>query len=96
MGYVRAAASAVTLMSRDGTVGALTSTGTALGAGSPATIMFGAYAGPPPSQPFGNVKEVIYLPYNTEFRPVIEGYLAWKWGLTGLLPSNHPYKTVQP
>jgi hypothetical protein len=25
-----------------------------------------------------------------------EGYLAWKWGLTSLLPSSHPYKTVKP
>ena len=26
----------------------------------------------------------------------VEGYLAWKWGLTGSLPAGHPYKTVQP
>lgn len=26
----------------------------------------------------------------------IEGYLAHKWGLTSLLPSTHPYKTVHP
>jgi hypothetical protein len=26
----------------------------------------------------------------------IEGYLAHKWGLTGDLPSNHPYKTTAP
>jgi len=25
-----------------------------------------------------------------------EGYLAWKWGLQGVLPSNHPYKNVAP
>ena len=25
-----------------------------------------------------------------------EGYLAHKWGLTSVLPSNHPYKTTQP
>jgi len=25
-----------------------------------------------------------------------EGYLAHKWGLTGLLPSDHPYKSSQP
>ena len=24
----------------------------------------------------------------------VEGYLAWKWGLQGNLPSNHPYKTI--
>lgn len=26
----------------------------------------------------------------------IEGYLAWKWGLTANLPSNHPYKNSRP
>jgi len=25
-----------------------------------------------------------------------EGYLAWKWGLQGNLPSNHPYKNTAP
>jgi len=25
-----------------------------------------------------------------------EGYLAWKWGLQGNLPSNHPYKNNPP
>ena len=25
-----------------------------------------------------------------------EGYLAHKWGLTGLLPSSHPYKSTAP
>jgi hypothetical protein len=29
-------------------------------------------------------------------RQKIEGYLAWKWGLTGSLPSTHPYKTSRP
>jgi hypothetical protein len=31
-----------------------------------------------------------------EYRQKVEGYLAWKWGLVGSLPSGHPYKTVQP
>ena len=29
-------------------------------------------------------------------RQQIEGYLAWKWGLQGNLPSDHPYKTAAP
>ena len=29
-------------------------------------------------------------------RQAIEGYLAWKWGLQGQLPSNHPYKNAVP
>jgi hypothetical protein len=26
----------------------------------------------------------------------LEGYLAWKWGLQGNLPANHPYKNAPP
>lgn len=29
-------------------------------------------------------------------RVKIEGYLAWKWGLDGLLPASHQYKTISP
>jgi hypothetical protein len=29
-------------------------------------------------------------------RQQIEGYLAWKWGLVGTLPSTHPYKNSPP
>jgi hypothetical protein len=29
-------------------------------------------------------------------RQKIEGYLAWKWGLEGNLPSGHPYKNAAP
>jgi hypothetical protein len=29
-------------------------------------------------------------------RQQVEGYLAWKWGLQGSLPSNHPYKLFPP
>jgi hypothetical protein len=32
----------------------------------------------------------------TAVRERIEGYLAHKWGLAGLLPSNHPFKTIPP
>lgn len=34
-------------------------------------------------------------PY-TEQRQTVEGYLAWKWGLQGLLPATHPYASVNP
>ena len=27
---------------------------------------------------------------------IIEGYLAWKWGLTSSLPDDHPYKNTPP
>ena len=46
----------------------------------------------------GQVAEVLY--YNSTFttsqRQQIEGYLAWKWGLQGSLPANHPYKNSSP
>ena len=29
-------------------------------------------------------------------RNIIEGYLAWKWGLTSSLPADHPYKSTAP
>lgn len=32
----------------------------------------------------------------TETRQLIEGYLAWKWGLNGSLPSIHPFKNNPP
>jgi hypothetical protein len=44
------------------------------------------------------IAEVIF--YNdtliTEDRQVVEGYLAWKWGLQNNLPSTHPYKGTKP
>ena len=46
----------------------------------------------------GYISEVIC--YNTALtvgqRQQVEGYLAWKWGLQGNLPSNHPYKSAAP
>jgi hypothetical protein len=32
----------------------------------------------------------------TSDRQLVEGYLAWKWGLQGSLPGGHPYKSVAP
>lgn len=49
-------------------------------------------------QPFGQLQETIV--YNRALtlseRQIVEGYLAWKWGLQGNLPSNHPYKNQPP
>jgi hypothetical protein len=46
----------------------------------------------------GTYFEIIILNSNasTTTRQKIEGYLAHKWGLTGNLPSDHPYKTGAP
>lgn len=46
----------------------------------------------------GFIHEVIV--YNsaltTTQRQAMEGYLAWKWGMTSSLPSNHPFKRTKP
>ena len=47
-----------------------------------------------PRQPWlGTVGEIIIFNsvIGTTQRQQIEGYLAWKWGLTASLPSSHPY-----
>jgi hypothetical protein len=45
-----------------------------------------------------DIAEIIVLNYSisTYDREKLEGYLAWKWGLIGDLPTNHPYKYSQP
>ena len=46
----------------------------------------------------GDYAEMMYLSSSadiTDFR-LIEGYLAWKWGLVGSLPADHPYKNSPP
>ena len=46
----------------------------------------------------GEIGEFIYLNYNpnTDDRELIEGYLAWKWGLQGSLDGSHTYKNAAP
>ena len=51
----------------------------------------GAFAG-------GNFGELIWINgvVDTTTRQLIEGYLAWKWGLEANLPADHPYKSAAP
>ena len=46
----------------------------------------------------GPVYEVISYQglLSTDERQKVEGYLAYKWGLQGILPSAHPYKSTRP
>ncbi len=46
----------------------------------------------------GYIGEVIvyYSALSALQRQQMEGYLAWKWGLQGNLPSTHPYKLYPP
>ena len=46
----------------------------------------------------GDISEIVVLSSATATadRQIVEGYLAWKWGLQGNLPANHPYKNAAP
>ena len=46
----------------------------------------------------GVIYEILFFntPLITAQRQIIEGYLAWKWGLKNSLPSTHPYSSVSP
>lgn len=52
------------------------------------------------SQTFANLSInelcVINGAITQQTRQSMEGYLAWKWGLTASLPSDHPYKNSAP
>ena len=63
----------------------------------PSKISFGAYSVlQEPSM--GEIAELLVfdsvLP--TSDRQKMEGYLAYKWGLTNSIPDDHPYKTSSP
>ena len=46
----------------------------------------------------GYLNEFLLVPRNITIlqRQQLEGYLAWKWGLQGNLPSTHPFKLGAP
>lgn len=46
----------------------------------------------------GELGETIYLGYNptTTERQLIEGYMAWRWGVQAQLPVGHPYAGGAP
>ena len=46
----------------------------------------------------GLIGEIIICPeeHDPTTRQKVEGYLAWKWGLQGDLPSGHSYKSAPP
>jgi hypothetical protein len=48
-------------------------------------------------RPDGAVYEVLFVEdCSAECRQLVDGYLAYKWGLQSLLPSDHPYKNKVP
>ena len=72
------------------------------------TATYCAGMGPPSSALVGTtsnltgfqIMEVIHynvgLSQSATAFTTLEGYLAWKWGLTGSLPVGHPYKSTAP
>jgi hypothetical protein len=46
----------------------------------------------------GRVAEILFYSrvLAADDRQTVEGYLAWKWGLQGNLPTTHPYKFLSP
>ncbi len=46
----------------------------------------------------GDMYEIMYFNSDIPLSQIqlMEGYLAWKWGLVASLPANHPYKTLRP
>lgn len=73
----------------------LTAPTTAVGRGTSSSIFFGNNGGVS-AQPFGDVNELILNSnaLSTSDRQRLEGYLAWKWGLTSNLPSFHPHRWI--
>lgn len=46
---------------------------------------------------FGDIGEiVVFSGENDTTRQLVEGYLAWKWGLQASLPGGHPYTSAPP
>ena len=54
--------------------------------------------GSPQYQLIGYIHEVVLYraALSTTQRQQVEGYLAWKWGLQGNLPTTHPFKYAPP
>jgi len=70
---------------------------TAFAAGSQTGVLF---LNGLPSGAYDYVQFGDFLHFNksltTTERQQVEGYLAWKWGLNGNLPSTHPYSKFAP
>lgn len=73
--------------------------------GAPGTFSFNAVASgylttSSPTQMGSNIEVGEFLSFNSQLSDIqtqlVEGYLAWKWGLGGLLPSTFPFKRGPP
>jgi hypothetical protein len=90
----------------NGTTGALYRNGTQTATASlslntaSANYSIGRAGTSSPAAEYANVQvaEIVALTSmpSTDTRQLIEGYLAWKWGLEANLPSGHPYEFGPP
>lgn len=76
--------------------------------GSTCTLTTSSAASYTLNEPYnlGNVSRTVtftlgdMIVYNTALgqaeRQQVEGFLAWKWGITSLMPTNHPYRYTMP
>jgi len=62
----------------------------------PATVQLGTRSDG--SEVPGEISEIVYVNMGLvpAVQQVLEGYLAWKWGLQTNLPANHPYRNAAP
>ena len=86
------------LMNWDGSL--LYSGSTSTGSSLTKPIIGNPPPGFPPPFPASDCQVAEILIYNSVLSSdnvaKVEGYLAWKWGLVGNLPSTHPYKNSYP
>jgi hypothetical protein len=94
--YVSISTSYAYSASLNGTVSLSSATGT--GTGEAKLFYSLGNNATPSSQPWGTINEIIIYPsvLTLTQRQQVEGYLAWKWGLQGNLPANHPFSKFPP
>jgi len=80
----------------NGTMVEAASSGIVAGRTDPLGI--GTYGNDSHTSMIGDIGEIVITAGNdsVSLRQKIEGYLAHRWGTTGSLPSDHPYKSVAP
>jgi len=95
MSYYCSLADSVQQIYEGGTVKVGDATGHTVNTVGNPTIGSGAGGSEPDTCAIGEVI-IINGTVSTEIRQIIEGYLAWHWGLTGDLAASHPFKLAPP
>jgi hypothetical protein len=83
----------------NGTADANSGTNAQLGFATAGFGLFHNFASPGTTETFnGSIGDIILTNVVSSQSDLekAEGYLAWKYSMTSLLPSGHPYKSVAP